>query len=68
MGKYGTAAVQAAELLINFTCKTPIDAWNEATTEIFGRGTHSQKKGCPKGAFLGICEAGLLMEYEKKIL
>ncbi|MEK3910670.1 hypothetical protein [Paenibacillus sp. FSL H7-0331] len=31
-----------------------------ATVQIFGEGTHSQKKGCPKNAFIGGCEAGFV--------
>ncbi|WP_139490195.1 DUF6979 family protein [Brevibacillus dissolubilis] len=40
--------------------KTPTEAWSIAATDIFGHGTSSQKKGCPKNAFLGLCEEGLV--------
>ncbi|RLD02904.1 MAG: hypothetical protein DRI65_13990 [Chloroflexota bacterium] len=58
MNKYGQAAVQAARMLSIGSVSFPQDAWERATSEIFGKGTPSQKKGCPKGAFLGLCEEG----------
>jgi hypothetical protein len=35
-------------------------AWENATIKLFGRGTASQKKGCPKHSFLGLCEEGII--------
>jgi hypothetical protein len=60
MGKYGQAAVMAAGLIESNRTNSPLEAWNIATAEIFGEGTHGQKKGCPRGAFLGLCEEGLV--------
>jgi hypothetical protein len=60
MGKYGMAAIEAAKLLASKTITEPELAWNIATSNIFGKNTTSQKKGCPKGAFLGLCEHGLI--------
>jgi len=59
MGKYRQAAIQAVRLItsINFN---PIQAWEIATKNIFGKDTTSQKKGCPKGTFLGLCERELI--------
>ena len=37
---------------------TPEEAWEAATIEIFGIGTSSQTKGCPKNTFLALCETG----------
>ncbi len=59
MGRYGKAAVKAANLILS-TGINPSQAWDIATSKEFGKGTHSQKKGCPKGAFLGLCESGML--------
>jgi hypothetical protein len=56
MGKYGKAAVIAVELVKSGKIKKPDDAWEIATSKVFGKGTPSQCKGCPKGAFLGLCE------------
>ena len=60
MGKYGQAAVKAAALLNTESMILPRDAWNQATIEIFGKGTSSQEKGCPRSAFIGLCEEGLV--------
>ncbi|OMD48470.1 DUF6979 family protein [Paenibacillus odorifer] len=58
MNKYAQSAIRAVEL-----CKlkvSPIDAWNTATLEHYKRDSDSQKKGCPRYAFLGLCEEGLI--------
>jgi len=60
MGKYGNAAIEAVRLVRSGSVKSPINAWERATSEIFGEGTSSQDKGCPRGAFLGICEEGII--------
>ena len=60
MTKYGKAAIEAIKLLASDSCHDPKDAWDKSTEEIFGRGTASQSKGCPRGAFLGLCEQGLI--------
>jgi len=56
--KYGKAAVKA--YLHVLSGKSPEQAWHEASCEIFGAGTHSQRKSCPKGAFLGLCSKEML--------
>lgn len=58
MGKYGEAAIQAVSLLTSGDVGSPRDAWEIATSRIFGKGTSSQRKGCPRNAFLGLCEEG----------
>jgi hypothetical protein len=60
MGKYGEAAVRAVLLLNSGKAACPDEAWETATSELFGKGTFSQSKGCPRLAFLGLCEAGLV--------
>jgi hypothetical protein len=60
MGKYGQAAIDAVSRLNTNSLVTPRDAWNQATIEIFGKGTSSQLKGCPRSAFLGLCEEGYI--------
>lgn len=60
MNKYGQAALKAVNQMETKQSSTPMDAWNIATTETCGEGTWAQKKGCPKNAFLGLCEAGLI--------
>ena len=41
--------------------RSPQDAWGIAVSEIFPKSETAQKKGCPRGAFLGLCEEGLLV-------
>ena len=60
MGKYGRAAVETVKLLNNDTIDEPEKAWNIVTSQVFGDGSSGQKKGCPKGTFLGLCEEGLI--------
>ncbi|MCW3792949.1 hypothetical protein OM416_15265 [Paenibacillus sp. LS1] len=60
MGKYGEAAVKTVNYLNEHKHDDPIKAWNEVTIQIFGKGSSSQKKGCPENTFLGLCEEGLL--------
>jgi benzoyl-CoA reductase/2-hydroxyglutaryl-CoA dehydratase subunit BcrC/BadD/HgdB len=52
MNKYACVALKAAEYVENK--QSPEDAWEQASCEIFGEGTSSQKKTCPKNAFLGL--------------
>jgi len=60
MGKYGEAAVEASNLLNSGYAKSPIDAWNKATAKIFSESASGRDKGCPRDAFLGLCEEGLI--------
>jgi len=58
MNKYGQAAINAVNLIESKRVNTPEAAWEMATIEIFGAGTSSQSKGCPKSTFLALCETG----------
>lgn len=60
MNKYAQAAVDAVKLSSHDKSLSPRDAWDQTTTRIFGPGTSSQRKGCPRDAFLGLCEEGLV--------
>lgn len=60
MNKYGIAAINATQLFNDKTVKTPLGAWNQATIEMFGANSSSQRKDCPRNAFLGLCEEGLV--------
>ncbi len=58
-GKYGKAAICATELIRTGKCDNPREAWNIACKEQFlPHQETSIKKGCPKGAYLGLCEEG----------
>lgn len=63
--KYGRAAVRAVELCRTEARMTPPEAWDVATSEMFGAGTPAQCKGCPKSAFLGLCQAGLVVDVPR---
>jgi hypothetical protein len=60
MSKYGEASVIAAKLLAGGEVDDPANAWDEATKEVFHSSVSLQDKGCPRGAFLGLCNAGLI--------
>ncbi len=59
MGKYGTTAVQAAKLLRDGHTSAD-EAWRDVAAEVFPDAPEAKKKGCPREAFLGLCEAGLI--------
>lgn len=58
MNKYGQASIKAVKLITAQNCLAPEEAWKIATIEVFGIGTTSQMKGCPKNTFLALCETG----------
>jgi hypothetical protein len=58
MNKYGKAAVRAVKMYREKRVASPQEAWEKATVELFGSGTPSQIKSCPKDAFLGLCQDG----------
>jgi hypothetical protein len=60
MNKYATAAVDAARLCARSPGLSPADAWEDAPARVFQKGSPAQKKGCPRGAFLGLCAAGMV--------
>jgi hypothetical protein len=59
MAKYGRAAVLARDLVVQ-DARTPEHAWALAIAAIFPESPSSQQKGCPRAAFLGLCEEGLV--------
>lgn len=65
MNKYGVVAIKAVELLSMVDQSEPLTAWNTAASNMFGEGTWAQRKGCPKNAFLGLCEEGLVRGVPK---
>ncbi len=60
MNIYAQTAMSAVSMVQNGTSSNPIEAWEKSTAIIIREGNLSQKKGCPKGAFLGLCEEGLI--------
>ena len=59
MNKYGQSALRAVELL-RTGMHTPESAWQQAVAEVFPDSEDSRTKSCPRGAFLGLCRAGLI--------
>lgn len=71
MDKYSKSALNAVNYIVEDRIKNPVEAWMFATGEQFGEDSWGQKKGCPRNAFLGICEEGLVKgviagKYNKK--
>jgi hypothetical protein len=59
MGKYGRCAEAAVDRIQNGG-EDPVTAWKNSARAVFPDSESSQNKGCPKDAFLGLCEAKLL--------
>ena len=64
MAGYREAAVLAVELISNGNCPEPAAAWSQATSKLFPSSASLRDKGCPKGAFLGLCNGGLVVGVE----
>jgi hypothetical protein len=60
VSKYGEAAVAAAQMVSLGRVKHAPDAWDAAVKQIFPGRLTSQRKSCPRSAFLGLCELGLV--------
>jgi len=52
MNKYGKIAIKAVSYIKAGLQEN--EAWEKASCEVFPRGSPSQKKGCPRNAFLGL--------------
>ena len=61
MCRYAEVALRATQLMSKHACASPVEAWRVAAQEIFPGKRASQAKSCPKGAFLGLCEDGLVV-------
>jgi hypothetical protein len=61
MDKYGEVALLAVKELHEHSFWTPPAAWRRAAAQVFPDHEDSQKKLCPRGAFLGLCEEGLVV-------
>lgn len=59
MGKYGSAAEIAARISVS-SHVNPRAAWDRAVAEIFPDSPTSREKGCPRNAFLALCEMGIV--------
>ena len=57
--KYGEAALIAARLDVPERVSAA-ERWDVAVRQLYPEKPYMQKKGAPKGAFLGLCDAGLV--------
>jgi hypothetical protein len=55
--KYGEAALMASS---QPSAGTPVSRWKSAMEKLYPSSPTSQKKISPRGAFLGLCEEGLI--------
>ena len=60
-GGYGAVAVKAVKLITSGSFKNPSYAWDESARGVL-ESKSTKEKGCPKGAFLGLCEEGFVKE------
>jgi hypothetical protein len=65
MGKYGKCARVTVDLVTQGREADPVRAWASAALSIFPDSESSRKKGCPKDAFLGLCETGIVKGITK---
>lgn len=59
MPQYGEAAIKATALCRNRKVKSPVGEWKKAISMIT-QSKSSQEKICPRSAYLGLCENGMV--------
>lgn len=59
--RYGEAALIATRQEISAKA-IPEARWQSAMEKLYPTSPIARKKGCPRGAFLGLCEEGLVKE------
>ncbi|MDR0786073.1 MAG: hypothetical protein LBE74_09395 [Treponema sp.] len=64
MADFGSVAVMAAKLCMDNTSVNPREAWDKSCEKL-GLSDYQRKKGCPKSAFLGLCEEGFVYNVPK---
>lgn len=65
MSKIGECVLRAVKLVLEDNISDSREAWKIVLIMLFGKGTSSQIKGCPKSAFLGLCEERLVKGVKK---
>lgn len=58
--RYGEAALMAARK-DKSAGVDPVARWESAMEKLYPTSSSARKKGCPRGAFLGLCEEGLVI-------
>ena len=70
MNSHGRVAVLAAQRLVGSDTADPEWVWMGVAREVFPQDSSSVDKGCPRGAFLGLCKRGAITDvrgyYELK--
>ena len=61
---YWRSAVRAVDLIRSGEYSNPKDAWFQAVSEN-SNSIYTINKGCPRGAFLGLCEEGIIKGVPK---
>jgi hypothetical protein len=57
--RYGQAAIMATQQSSSVNVD-PVTTWESAMERLYPTSPTARKKGCPRGAFLGLCEEGLV--------
>ena len=63
MGKWGEVILRTLKIIKVKKDIPIIEAWKKSALEIFGQASKSRKRGCPRAAFLGLCEEGLIKGF-----
>ena len=58
--RYGEAALMAVRMETFGKALSPVERWNDAVKKLYPTTPAGQKKGGPRGTFVGLCEAGLV--------
>jgi hypothetical protein len=58
--RYGEAALMAARMETFGKMLSPAERWDDAVKKLYPTTPAGQKKGGPRSAFVGLCEAGLV--------
>lgn len=58
MSQYPNIAIKSVRDLRENSMLSPRDAWESNAKRFYPHQLSSQKKGCPKSTFLGLCEQG----------
>ena len=57
--RYGEAALMATQQVSSGDID-PVARWESAMEKLYPASAAARKKGCPRGAYLGLCEEGLV--------
>ena len=61
--KYGEAAIKATKFYrMDGETTSPRCAWEKAVKEVFPNRKTSQSKSCPRDAYVGLCQEGLVRD------